>query len=114
MTLGHLAYKSGIMSFAPILLNEVVPFAAKSATSEFIQLFPIFISMITAMSYLPVEHNVGALYNLPFFFISLLLFCLLWFLLPETNVKEETRPLSRTTSYGSIGNELRRLSMTID
>lgn len=72
--------------------------------------------MITALTYLPIEHNFGAVYNIPFVIISITLFCLLYSLLPETNVKREpqTQRLSTATSYGAIGDEIRRLSMSID
>jgi hypothetical protein len=34
MSLGHIAYKLGVAALPIIILNEIVPFASKSATSE--------------------------------------------------------------------------------
>lgn len=115
MTCGHLAYKLGVNSLPPIILNEICPFPSKAAVSEILQILPVFVGMIVALSYLPVVHTFGAVYNVPFLIISITLFCLLYVLLAETNVKRTPQPFGTSTSYGAIGNEFRRLSlMSVD
>lgn len=108
MICGYLAFKLGLNTMPTIMINELCPFASKAAVTEVLQIAPLIISMVLAMTYMPIEHKVGPIFNIPFIFVSLTLFFLLYKMLPETNAKKQNL-YEKMTNYGAIGDELKPL-----
>jgi hypothetical protein len=106
MTSGHLGFKLGLMSLPVIIANELCTFQSKAAVTGFFQNLQTFISMFVALTYLPLQHSLGAFYNICFVIINIVLFCLLYSLLPETNAKRKIYEPAK--SYGAVGEEYRQ------
>lgn len=59
------------------------------------------------MIYMPVEHIVGPVFNVPFILINILLFLVIYKILPETNPRREESEIFAKT-YGAIERDTYR------
>ncbi|KAL3095191.1 hypothetical protein niasHT_020342 [Heterodera trifolii] len=83
-TLGQSSANLGILHMTPILIGELIPHAARSATIQVNLLFasPLFIFIVIA--YPPLIGTWGALFFMPMALISAVLLFLLYRWMPET------------------------------
>jgi hypothetical protein len=112
MVCGHLAFKLGLLSIPGVLLNELCAFATKAAVTKFLQFSSLFLSASIGIIYLPLEHRTGPIFNLPFILCEVILFFVIYNILPETNIRKESTKSAK--NYGAIVESRRWTLMSIE
>uniref|UniRef100_A0AC34Q8E2 Major facilitator superfamily (MFS) profile domain-containing protein n=1 Tax=Panagrolaimus sp. JU765 TaxID=591449 RepID=A0AC34Q8E2_9BILA len=98
----------GLLNMTPIMISELCPHVARAPIGQFVQVVPIFLCLIGVSTYPVTIANFGALYHLPFLFISAFLFYLLYQNLPETT----GLPVDRIVRKLTISTRSRQASIS--
>ncbi|KAE9548180.1 hypothetical protein FO519_008609 [Halicephalobus sp. NKZ332] len=81
---GQVSVMMGLMILTPIIIGELCPHVARAPVGQFVQIVPVLYALVSVFTYPVAVSHIGALFFLPFFFVSSLLWYLMYKNLPET------------------------------